>query len=206
MIITSFRNQSQQYCYHTEHNNTWNHLVFLAETFSWSSFTSDQQISDDLFLQQILDDLYIKSKISENLFFTANSMRSFHQKRKYGAAFFSSKSENIWWSSFPTNQKISDDLLFQQIRTVFLPGPPPLSHCLQSCWYLVKKIIGYLLQLAMDFWQILRETNMSICTCSKIQLGITGQMCQFCLNMSNFISKKTQPVFILICQKKNTCW
>ena len=137
MIITSFWNQSQQYCYHTEHNNTWNHLVFLAETFSWSSFTSDQQISDDLFLQQILDDLYIKSKISENLFFTANSMRSFHQKRKYGAAFFSSKSENIWWSSFPTNQNC-------------FPARPPASIPLSA----ILLIFGQ-----KDYWLFITTGN-----------------------------------------------
>ena len=149
MIITSFRNQSQQYCYHTEHNNTWNHLVFLAETFSWSSFTSDQQISDDLFLQQILDDLSIKSKISENLFFYSKyhaiflskekiwGSFLFQQIRKYLMIFFSNKSENIWWSSFLTNQNC-------------FPARPPASIPLSA----ILLIIGQ-----KDYWLFITTGN-----------------------------------------------
>ena len=44
------------------------------------------------------------------------------------------------WKQIVVSSKSEKQIFFSrnQIRTVFLPCLPPLSHCLQSCWLLVK--------------------------------------------------------------------
>ena len=134
------------------------HLIFFhikSENIGWSSFSSNQNISDDLFSSKYLAIIPANQKISDN-FFSSQYQTIFPANQKNPMIFFSNKSENIWWPFFTTNHKISDDLLSHQIRTVFLPCPLPLSHCLQSCWYLVKISLCYpFLQLSINFQQIL---------------------------------------------------
>ena len=170
------------------------HLIFFrvkSENFSRSSFSSNQKISHDLF-------------------FPANIRRSFQQIKKANDLLFQ-QIKKIQWPSLPTNQKISDDLLSQQIRTVFLPCPLPLSRCLQSCWYLVKINLCYpFLQLSTNFQQILPKC---VIFCQRTHLLITGQMCPF-VQMCHFsICKKSQMcsiwkkcVNLNLWRKKHTCW
>ena len=146
----------------------WNDFMFHTEIISKSSFTSNLKISADHLFHQI-------KKISDDLF-SSQYQAIFPANQRANDLLFQ-QIKKIQWPSLPTNQKISNDHLSQQIRTVFLSCPLPLSRCLQSCWYLVKINLCYpFLGLSTNFQQILPKC---VNFCQRTRLLISGQMCPF---------------------------